>query len=233
MRCFIALPLPEEARLALARTAADCREALSTGFDTRARGVLPARISWTPPRISWVRPEGYHLTLAFLGEIDGASIEAAAEALDAVSGFGAINCSFIGLGGFPFGRGARGGAASARFWRVLFAKIDEGGKCTALYRVVNEALAERARLAGLPALNPEWSSDNSARGGAAVGRAFAPHVTLARAQAGSGIPVEAASRAGMKLGGAWTIGRCALYKSELRSSGSVYTEIRGVDLFDE
>jgi RNA 2',3'-cyclic 3'-phosphodiesterase len=210
MRCFIALCLPEEARLALARTSETCRAACS------ADGVRP--------RISWTRPEGYHLTLAFLGEIEGPAIDAAASAIDAASGFEAISCRFAGLGGFPFGRNRGKEGSSAALWRVLFAKLDDGGGCAELYRAVNEALAERARLAALPPLNPEWPN------GAAGGRAFAPHVTLARAQAGLGIPPEAARWVGTAHPETWTIGRCALYKSELRRTGAVYTEIRGVGL---
>jgi RNA 2',3'-cyclic 3'-phosphodiesterase len=214
MRCFIALCLPEEARDSLARTAAICREAVSTSFDTL---ICPR----APPKISWVRPEAYHLTLAFLGEIGGTAFEAASSALDAASGFGTIDCSFAGIGGLPAGRSPRSGASSAPLWRLLYAKIDEGGGCATLCRAVNGALLEGSRRSGFPPLNPEWPKG---------GRAFLPHITLARAQAGSGIPAQAASGAGTGLAGAWTIGRCALYKSELRSSGSVYTEIRGVDL---
>jgi RNA 2',3'-cyclic 3'-phosphodiesterase len=222
MRCFIALCLPEEARRSLARTAEACRKELDAD---RAGGDRPQpRVSWAPPRISWVRPEGYHLTLAFLGEIEGAAIEAAASALDAASGFEAIDCRFAGLGGFPFGGGAGKKGSSAGFWRVLFAELDDGGGCAELHRAVNETLAERARLAGLPPLNPEWPK------GGTGGRAFAPHITLARAQGGSGIPSEAARWAETAHPETWTIGRCALYKSELRRTGSVYTEIRGVDL---
>jgi 2'-5' RNA ligase len=215
VRCFIALCLPEEARRALAQLASTRRTELD------ARGL----------RFSWTRPEGYHLTLAFLGEIDGPALDAAASSLDAVAGAGEIAFRFAGLGGFPMGGGLR----------VLFAKIDEGGKCAAVYRAVNEALAERARAVGLGALNPEWPG----------GRPFAPHITLARASSGRArvssprgfastpraraepppaIPAEAAGGPALELAGAWTIGHCALYKSELRRGGSVYTEIRSVEL---
>lgn len=61
MRCFVALPLPGEARALLSDLARD----LSRGR----------------PGISWTKSEGYHLTLAFLGEIEGATFECAAEAV--------------------------------------------------------------------------------------------------------------------------------------------------------
>jgi 2'-5' RNA ligase len=219
MRCFIALSLPEEARAALASSATACREALEAGS-----------IAGHRPRISWSRPEGYHLTLAFLGEIQGAAMEAAASSLDALDGIGAIGIRLAGLGGFPFGGGERrGGArpegAPAELWRVLFARLDEEGQCAAAYRALNEALVEASRRAGLGRLNPEWRGPGGARGGA-----FSPHVTLARSGEGSGIPGWVADRAAVDLAGAWTIGRCALYKSELQRSGAVYTELRGVEL---
>jgi hypothetical protein len=56
---------------------------------------------------------------------------------------------------------------------------------------------------------------------------------LAQASSGPGIaPKAAASMVGAttELAGAWTFSRCALYKSELLSSGAVYTELRGADL---
>jgi RNA 2',3'-cyclic 3'-phosphodiesterase len=202
MRCFIALCLPEGARLSLARAVAAYREALSTGVEAGATG-LDARQRGRPrPRISWTRAEGYHLTLAFLGEIEGAAIDAAAAALDAAAGFGEIGFRFAGLGGFP-----RGGSSPKERWRLLFAKVEDGGRSAELHRRVDEAFA-----------------------GAAGGGPFLPHVTLARAGTGPGMPAWPAARAGAALEGAWTIGRCALYKSELRSSGSVYTEIRAVGL---
>jgi RNA 2',3'-cyclic 3'-phosphodiesterase len=201
MRCFIALSLPFEARAALAAWVEAYRG------DKR-------NLSWAPA-LSWARPEGYHLTLAFLGEIEGAGVDTAAAALDAAAGFGAIPFSFKDIGGFP----------EKGPWRVLYAGIEDGGSCASIYRLINEALAAGSREAGLPPLNPEWPS----------GRPFAPHITLARARAGRGIPAgHGAGRPEAELAakpdGAWTIGHCALYKSELRRGGAVYTEVRGVDL---
>jgi RNA 2',3'-cyclic 3'-phosphodiesterase len=192
VRCFIALPLPEGARDALAGAAA----ALAP------RG----------PGLGWTKREGYHLTLAFLGEIDGPSLEAAAEALGAAAGFGDIAFGFAGLGGFP----------ARPPWRVLYARLEDGGRSSLLYRRVNEALAAAARRAGLTPLNPEWPG----------GRPFAAHVTLARARAGrpAALGPAAGRELGVALGGAWTFDRCALYKSELRSSGAVYTELEAVEL---
>jgi RNA 2',3'-cyclic 3'-phosphodiesterase len=205
MRCFIALPLPSDAREELARWAFAYRQYLGKGFAAPDREPRP--------RLSWTKSEGYHLTLAFLGEIEGRAVEVAATSLDATSGTGEIPFSFAGLGVFP-GRGA---------WRVLFARIADEGKSAAVHARVNRNLAELAAKAGLPPLNPEWRD-----GAPSPGRGFEPHVTLARAGArgGPGIPRTEAPL----ISGGWTIGRCSLYKSELRRGGAVYTELRGVDL---
>jgi RNA 2',3'-cyclic 3'-phosphodiesterase len=183
VRCFIALSLPPEAREALARSAASCRAELEAGRPHQG------------PQLSWVRPEGYHLSLAFLGEIEGEALRAAAAALDAAAGSGEIPFSFAGLGSFP-PKGA---------WRVLYARIADEGRSALAFRLV----------AG--ALGGQWE--------------FAPHVTLARLRPRGGggreaLPLPAAPCPA----GAWTISRCSLYKSELKSSGSVYTELRGVEL---
>jgi 2'-5' RNA ligase len=207
VRCFIALPLPADARARLEDTAHSCRQSLSEAF-----AALPRMAR---PRLSWAKQKGYHLTLAFLGEIEGKAIELAVEALGSASGFGNIPFSIAGLGAFP----------RQEAWRVLFAKIADGGKSASLYRRVNEALEECASKASLPPLNPEWS-----RGGDCTSsRDFTPHVTLARMGSRGGAGIRAMPPTPI-IDGEWTIGRCSLYKSELRSSGAVYTEIRGVAL---
>jgi RNA 2',3'-cyclic 3'-phosphodiesterase len=190
MRCFIALPLPPEARVAL------------------ATAIAPLR--GTHRELSWTGSEGYHLTLAFIGEIEEAAVSIAAASLASASGFGNIAFSFDGLGAFP-PRGAM---------RVLFARMEDEGRSLALYRLVNEALEAAAMQAGIPPLNREWT------GG---GREFAPHITLARARSRTR-PVPSPGLPRPFIEGSWTMGRCSLYKSLLRSSGPVYTELRGVDL---
>jgi RNA 2',3'-cyclic 3'-phosphodiesterase len=180
VRCFIALPLPFGAR-----------ELLATSLG-------PLRGSYRG--LSWTTRESWHLTLAFLGEIEGPAIEIAAAALDEAAGFGDIAFTFGGLGTFP-PRGAL---------RVLYARIEDGGRSAALQRRIGAALK------GIEAREPS------------KGAAFTPHVTLARARSrGRGLgPTLPQPR----LEGTWTIDRCSLYKSLLQRSGAVYTELRGVDL---
>ncbi len=61
VRSFFAVPLPQEAREAAAQLAGRLRES------DRGEGVR------------WVRPEGYHLTLRFLGNVAREAIAELAE----------------------------------------------------------------------------------------------------------------------------------------------------------
>jgi len=246
VRCFIALPLPSEARLALASVVEE----------------LARR--W--PRLSWARGEGYHVTLAFLGEIEEAGAECAAGALARLAE-PAFSFRFAGLGGFP----------PAGPWRVLYAGLDdrpergtdqagEPGPMARLYRSVNEALFDCARERGLPILNPDWRAGSGSAGGGPSGssgggagargggggggRVFSPHVTLARVaqrRRGKKDGYEAQLRdekarprpldfvhmtpnIESRLAGLWTIDSCVLYKSDLKAGGAVYTELNRVAL---
>jgi RNA 2',3'-cyclic 3'-phosphodiesterase len=211
MRCFIALPLPEDARKALAAWTGSYRARLEAG--------VKALSAAHRPHLSWVRPEGYHLTLAFLGEIEGKAVQAAADSLDGL----------VGTGAFAFGLYAPEGFPHRGPWRVLFAGLEDRGLSAKAYRAVNEKLALLAKEAGLGKLNSEWSAV----------RPFSPHVTIARISGRAALEAPRAESAALGLrgpaasaiaGGAWTIDRCALYESELRSGGAVYTELKSVNL---
>jgi RNA 2',3'-cyclic 3'-phosphodiesterase len=130
VRCFIALPLPPEAREALASVATRCREYSPTIFEEPVRGHRP--------RLSWTKIEGYHLTLAFLGEIESGAVDLAGKALDAVAGTGDIPFAFGGLGSFP-PKGAP---------RVLFARIADGGRSATLHARIVEVLGRGAEGRG-------------------------------------------------------------------------------------
>lgn len=207
MRCFIALPLPEAAREELARAAATYRRSVRSGISSTPR--LTATKRAREPKLAWARPEGYHVTLAFLGEIEGRSVEVAASSLDAAANFGDVPFSFAGLSGFP---------SKAR-WRVLIAEIDDAGSLRELRRRLDEALAMGATKAGISPLVA----------GPHGGRAFSAHATIARLVSGVG-RLSAPSLEEVRPEGAWTFKRCVLYRSELRSSGAVYTELRDVEL---
>src|SRR5579863_95373 len=80
VRAFVAVELPDEWREALAQT---------------TRGLTRAGLS----SLRWVRPEGIHLTLKFLGDVGRHLLPDLAEALTgAAAGRGAFELRLSGLG---------------------------------------------------------------------------------------------------------------------------------------
>ena len=134
IRVFCAVELPEEVRAAVAAHAA------------------PLRREFPEARASWARPEGLHITLKFIGEVEAARVEALAGAAGAaVGGFRPFRLSIEESGTFP----PRGAA------RVLWLGVkDASGQLARLQR----RLEQECEAAGFPA-EP---------------RAFRPHLTLAR-----------------------------------------------------
>ena len=99
----------------------------------------------------WARPEGLHLTLAFLGGLDSESTRRALAVGAAGAGGGTLALRTAGLGGFP----------SMERARVLWLGLEPSPALEAL------AAALRARL-----LESELPCDP---------KPFAPHLTLGRA----------------------------------------------------
>ena len=135
LRLFVACELPDEVRRALGGIQEDLRR-LGAG------------------RLRWVRPEGIHVTLKFLGEVEAARVEAITAALAAAVEPFELRLSFLqeGLGGFGGGR-----------LRVVWVGLE--GDITQL-----AALAARVEAALKPLGFPADAS----------GRPFAAHLTLAR-----------------------------------------------------
>ena len=130
MRLFIAAELPEEMRNALAETSALLRANLRGRF---------------------VAPDSFHVTLAFLGDVDPWRIDDAADAIDdACCGLHATMCSFGDLGSF-------GRRSAATLWQGF----SEPGVLPIAAKQVREELARR-----------DFSFD---------AKKFLPHITLMRA----------------------------------------------------
>ncbi|MGC9324750.1 MAG: RNA 2',3'-cyclic phosphodiesterase [Desulfomonilia bacterium] len=88
IRTFIALPIPVEIKEKL-RSAVSLLSEKNTG-------------------VKWVRPEGMHITLKFLGDIEEARIPELSRDLDAVTEeFSPISLYFSGYGVFPTWKRAR------------------------------------------------------------------------------------------------------------------------------
>ncbi len=193
MRCFVALELPEEAKERLA--------------------AAGRRMAGRFPGARWIRPESFHITLAFLGEVVGTELDCARAAVQAVAGSGDFDLTFAGTELLP----ERGPA------RVLALVAGAGVlKCGEIHERVNRALSLAAREAGLPPLNPEWPD----------GRPFRVHVTLARA---GSRPFSRDSRGvwaeiGPNLQAPCRISRCILYRSDLGPEGARYEPLLAVEL---
>ena len=86
MRLFFAIPLPDDVKAALGRFQAEAR----------GRGLAAA----------WVRPEGMHLTLAFLGETEPARVPGLLALAERGAGPDFLLAT-TRLGGFPKDRAAR------------------------------------------------------------------------------------------------------------------------------
>lgn len=141
MRRFVALPVPDEPRAALDAAVASLR----------ARS----------PRWRWTDPAGWHVTLAFLGEVDD---DAAGEAVEVVRT--AVAAGIVPLT-LRFGAAGRFGS------RVLWAGLDDdpAGSVAALGARVQTGL----EAAGLPVDR----------------KPVRPHLTLARARSEAPITSEA------------------------------------------
>ncbi len=106
------------------------------------------------PGLAWVRAENLHLTLRFLGDLEPLALERAREAVQAAAtAIDPFTVALGGLGGFP----------STRAPRVVWAGVATGGE-------------------GLRALHAALEAALVARGIPGEGRAYHPHVTLARAR---------------------------------------------------
>ena len=146
MRLFVAIGLPHEAASELDEL------------------VAPLRPAW--PELRWTGRDAWHLTLAFLGEVDEAVIARLAVRLErAARRHPSLSLSLSGAGAFP-------GAGRAR---VLWTGIQ--GDRHGLGQLAASAGAG-ARRAGAPP--------------ATGGRGYQPHLTLARCRA----PVDVHSLVG-------------------------------------
>lgn len=183
MRVFIAFQLPETFKASLADACA---------------GLRAAR-----PGLRWVRPESMHLTLAFLGELDGAAVEGAIRAARLAVSFAAAEGASLpfelcttGLLTFP----ERGPAS------VLAAAAGAGAReSTVLAASLERALERVGTETGLPFRPRER-------------RPFSPHITLARADP-PGVVLSVAERS-TPISASCVIGTVTVYRSELGHGGA-------------
>jgi 2'-5' RNA ligase len=178
MRAFVAVDLAEASREQLARTI--------------------ERLRRRSPSARWAFEGAFHLTLAFLGEIEADLVPAIAESLAAVASRHDPFALGVGGGG-TFGRP---GAA-----RVLWAGITAGNSAIeSVQRDVEAALAPHG-------YRPE-------------SRPFAPHLTLARAREPRGDAAFPACAAAIEADlGTSEVSALTLYESVVGGHGTRYVEL--------
>jgi 2'-5' RNA ligase len=154
--------------------------------------------------LAWVRPENLHLTLRFLGELDPGALARAREAVaTAATAVARFTVEVGGLGGFPPGCPPR------VVWAGVLAGSEE---LRGLYAALEAQLVAR----GIPA----------------EGRAFHPHVTLARARdRRGGARLEGLLEGGPRFG-AVPVAGLYLMRSELSPRGPTYSVLATTPLRD-
>lgn len=184
MRTFIAIEIPDAVKQEMAKVQ----------DQLRGSGV----------QASWTRPEGIHLTLKFLGEIDESKTAAIMDSLTpSVAGTGGCRLDVMGVGTFPNPRNARVA------WLGIAGDV---GRLKALQRAVEEGMT------GI--------------GFKREARTFSPHLTLGRIKGVPSR--EQWLRVLEKLHDVelpgFDVDALSLMKSELKPSGAVYTEIGRIAL---
>lgn len=170
-----------------------------------ARDLL-ARLRPGLPRASWTRPDAWHLTLKFLGEIPEGAAGEFADAVEAE------------IGRTPSGRLPSAGPVllpPRGRPRVLGVGFSRSPGLEALANLARAADAAGRRIG----VRPER-------------REFRPHLTLARLR--EGWPPDAIETFLRETGSwpfpDWSAGRCVLYRSELHPAGAVHTPLREWEL---
>jgi len=188
LRLFVAIPVPETVRKEIAR----------------AQGRLKREAP--PGTIRWTRPDQFHITLKFLGDIAISQLEAVKESLAAIcAGSPALSLTARGIGFFP----------NTRRPRVIWAGAhDELGGLAELHRQVDKALRPFA-----PAERTET---------------FTGHITLGRFKPGhhsaTSRIVEHAEIFRTREFGEWSAGQFELVRSELNSAGAEHLPIASYSL---
>ncbi len=168
---------------------------------------LTARLKKIDSGIKWVRPEAMHLTLRFLGNMDKDDVELAGEAMEeTAAGLSPVQVVVAGHGTFPPGKKPR----------VVWLGLKKGGdELYSIYERLEESL--------------------QAKGLGPADKAFKPHLTLGRVKSPKGVNrmLKELEEVGDRVIGEFTAGEITLFKSELRPSGAVYTELKKAKLGGE
>ena len=186
MRLFVALDLPAEVRRDLQQ--------------------LIERLRKVCPDARWVRPEGIHITLKFIGHVDPAKAELIRQVLKVICSDSAVEMRFRGMGFFP----------NERRPSVLWCGV-EGSR-------------------NLPKLAGDIEAAVEPLGIARQARPFRPHLTLARIDAEKVRRahveklVEAAKKFESTAFGSAGETEFHLYESMTKPSGAEYKRLQSFPL---
>jgi RNA 2',3'-cyclic 3'-phosphodiesterase len=173
MRCFIALNPPQAGR-----------DALHAALEPLRQQDLPVR---------WAPADSLHLTLKFLGDIEGGEVPRIEEVLRAAADrHGPVEIELSGFGAFP----------SLRRANVLWAGV--------------------APNPGLSALQQQIELACSRLGYAREQRPYRPHITVARLQSGARSPDIERAAAGFDHSARFTIDTLDLMRSHSAGGGARY-----------
>jgi RNA 2',3'-cyclic 3'-phosphodiesterase len=161
---------------------------------------LVGRLEPALPRASWTRPQAWHLTLKFLGEIDDGAAVRFGEAIEASA---ALEAEVVSRGAIVLPSDGRA--------RVLGVGFAPGLGLSSLARLAAKAEEAAVDIGVAPDARP-----------------FHPHVTLARLR--SPWPAAAVRSFRDEVDRwafpAWPVRSCVLYRSRLDPSGAVHTPVR-------
>ncbi len=186
-RLFVALLLPEDIRDAVQRV------------QTRLRDIMGDE------GIRWTKPEQFHFTLKFLGDVEDSQLPSVLEGVEEVAARSAPwDLSIANIGVFPRQRNPQ----------VLWVGAAEGVPVlqqTAQY--LNEELAKR-----------DFPAET---------KPYTPHITLARMKTRDGeesvaknLPLAQADSDLQTELGVFPARECVLMQSDLRREGAVYTIVK-------
>ena len=173
-RLFIAIPIPERIK----------------------KSILSLRANI--PGARWMDDDQLHVTLKFIGEVEGHVADSVKNTLRGVR-YNPFEMQFQGMGVFP--AGGRGYRSSPR---VLWTGIGDPGHVSVLRNRIESILSE----AGIPRER----------------RKFSPHLTVARLR---NPPLQSVKNFLTEydsfVSGKFTVERFILYSSTLKRSGAVYS----------
>ena len=196
VRAFIAIELSDDVLSQVAR------------MQTRVRQDLP------PGLVRWVAPEGIHLTLKFLGDVDPDRLPEIEQALgSACAAYAPFSLRIGALGCFP----------NLQRPRVIWIGVDDAG-----------AKRDADKGGALTALQRDIERAISPLGFPTEQRGFHPHLTLGRVKNGrKPAELEAlgayTTRAKVR-GGQMQVDSVHLMQSELLPAGAVYSALAVIPL---